>query len=93
VLDLIREERDRLAAALADMLAVEVFHSDANFVLFRTPVQAGPLWQALLDRGVLVRDVSAAPGLDRCLRVTAGLPEETDAFLDALREALVEVTV
>ena len=93
VLDLIREERDRLAAALADMLAVEVFHSDANFVLFRTPVQAGPLWQALLDRGVLVRDVSAAPGLDRCLRVTAGLPEETDAFLDGRREALVEVTV
>jgi histidinol-phosphate/aromatic aminotransferase/cobyric acid decarboxylase-like protein len=30
-------------------------------------------------------------GLERCLRVTAGLPEETDAFLAALKEGLVEV--
>jgi histidinol-phosphate aminotransferase len=51
------------------------------------------LWQGLLDRGVLVRDVSGAPGLERCLRVTAGTPEETDAFLKALGEALVEERV
>jgi histidinol-phosphate aminotransferase len=37
-------------------------------------------WQALLDRGVLVRDV----GLTGWLRVTAGTPDETDAFLSAL---------
>jgi histidinol-phosphate/aromatic aminotransferase/cobyric acid decarboxylase-like protein len=28
------------------------------------------------------------PGLERCLRVTAGLPEETDAFLGAMREVV-----
>ena len=39
-------------------------------------------WQALLDRGVLVRDV----GLAGWLRVTAGTPEETDAFLTAMGE-------
>jgi histidinol-phosphate/aromatic aminotransferase/cobyric acid decarboxylase-like protein len=38
-----------------------------------------------------VRDASAAPALDRCLRVTAGRPDETDVFLGALEEALVEV--
>ena len=37
-------------------------------------------WQALLDRGVLVRDV----GLPGWLRVTAGTPQETDAFLTAM---------
>ena len=37
-------------------------------------------WRALLDRGVLVRDV----GLPGWLRVTAGTPSETDAFLEAL---------
>ena len=36
-------------------------------------------WQALLDRGVLVRDV----GLPGWLRVTAGTTAETDAFLTA----------
>jgi histidinol-phosphate aminotransferase len=93
VLDSIRGERNRLRAALARTPTVEAFPSDANFVLFRTPAEAPSLWQALLDRGVLVRDVSGAPGLERCLRVTAGKPEETDAFLAALEEALVEVAV
>jgi histidinol-phosphate aminotransferase len=39
------------------------------------------VWQRLLDSGVLVRDV----GLPGWLRVTAGTPEETDAFLEGLR--------
>jgi histidinol-phosphate aminotransferase len=91
VLERIAAQRDQLLESLDRMPGVEVFPSDANFVLFRTPAAAPPLWQALLDRGVLVRDVSAAPGLARCLRVTAGRPEETEAFLGALQEALVEV--
>jgi histidinol-phosphate aminotransferase len=88
ILDRIRAQRDRLVERLGAMDGVEVFPSDANFVLFRTPRPAGTLWSALLDRGVLVRDVSAGPGLDRCLRVTAGTPEETEAFLAALPGAL-----
>jgi histidinol-phosphate aminotransferase len=44
------------------------------------------VWQALLDRGVLVRDVSGGPGLSGWLRVNAGTPDETTLFLDALRE-------
>ena len=42
------------------------------------------MWQALLDRSVLVRDV----GLAGWLRVTAGTPAETDAFLAAVGEVL-----
>ena len=93
VLATIGAERDRLFSELSRMPAVEAFPSNANFVLFRTPAKASSLWQGLLDRGVLVRDVSAAPGLEGCLRVTAGRPEETDAFLKALGEALVEEAV
>jgi histidinol-phosphate aminotransferase len=89
ILERVQAERDRLVESLR-ALRVEAFPSDANFVLFRTPAEAGALWQALLDRGVLVRDVSAAPGLGRCLRVTAGTPEEVDAFLEVLPLALEE---
>jgi len=46
------------------------------------------LWQGLLDRGVLVRDVSRYPTLERHLRVTIGTPAEDDAFLTALTEEL-----
>jgi histidinol-phosphate/aromatic aminotransferase/cobyric acid decarboxylase-like protein len=35
-----------------------------------------------------VRNLHEEPGLENCLRVTAGRPEENDAFLDALDEAL-----
>jgi histidinol-phosphate aminotransferase len=93
VLATIAAERDRLFSELIGMPAVRPFPSNANFVLFRTPAEASSLWQGLLDRGVLVRDVSGAPGLEGCLRVTAGTPEETDAFLKALGEALVEERV
>ena len=40
------------------------------------------MWQKLLDRGVLVRDV----GVPGWLRVSAGTPEETDAFLNAMAD-------
>jgi histidinol-phosphate aminotransferase len=79
-------ERERLAEALA-RLPVETFPSGANFILFRPP--DGPaVWQALVDRGVLVRDCSSWPRLANCLRVTVGTPEENDCFLDALAAAL-----
>ncbi|HUY63815.1 MAG TPA: histidinol-phosphate transaminase [Acidimicrobiales bacterium] len=87
---LLTEERGRLYGALADM-AVESWPSDANFILFRPLHRPAPqVWQDLLDRSVLVRDCSTWPGLDGCLRVTVGTPEENDRFLAALRQSIGE---
>ena len=84
----IASERDRLQAAMA-ALDVDLWPSDANFVLFRPRSRpATEVWQALLDRSVLVRDCSGWPGLDGCLRVTVGTTDEDDAFLDALASVL-----
>jgi histidinol-phosphate aminotransferase len=79
--DAVKAERDRIVAALP-ALGLTSVPSDANFVLFGRFADAPAAWQALLDRDVLVRDV----GLPGWLRVTAGTPEETDAFLTALGE-------
>jgi len=88
ILDEIRRQRDRLFETLSAIDGLEVFPSDANFVLFRGPFSPGRVWEALLDHGVLVRDLSmVVPG---CLRVTAGTPEETGAFLDAFRAVLAD---
>jgi histidinol-phosphate aminotransferase len=82
------EERGRLVAALSD-LAVDVWPSGANFVLFRPRERDGAeVWKALLDRSVLVRDCSSWPRLEGCLRVTIGTVTEDDAFLAALEETL-----
>lgn len=81
-------ERQRVVRALAGM-AVEVVPSDANFVLFRVENKdAKQVWKELVDRSVLVRDISTIPHLDGYLRVTIGTPEEDDAFLAALGAAL-----
>lgn len=76
-------QRERIVAALTAM-GVDVVPSDSNFVLFRPGKDAKQVWQEMLDRGVLIRDV----GLDGRLRVTAGTETETARFLQALREAL-----
>ena len=82
------EERGRVAAAL-DELDVDQWPSAANFILFRPRHRSGEdVWQALVDRSVLVRNCSSWPGLDDCLRVTLGTPDENDAFLAALTEVL-----
>jgi histidinol-phosphate aminotransferase len=72
-------QRDRISATLT-ALGYTPYESWTNFVLFAGVEDPAATWQALYDRGVLVRDV----GLPRSLRVTAGTEEETSAFLDAL---------
>lgn len=83
------EERGRVMAALLD-LGVAVCPSDANFILFRTRGEksARAIWDELLARSILVRDVSSWPRLGGYLRVTIGTRGENEAFINALREAL-----
>jgi histidinol-phosphate aminotransferase len=85
ILAAVRTERDRILEALP-AFGVEAFGSESNFVLFRPPKPAEQVWQALLDRSVLVRDFTNL--VPDCLRVTAGTPEEVDLFLSALEEVL-----
>ena len=86
LLDGIRIQRDRILQALARIEGCTVFPSRANFVLFLPPRPAAQVWQGLLDRGVLVRDMTAVvPG---ALRVSAGTAEEIDLFLASLTEVL-----
>jgi len=81
--DTIREQRDRIVTELRAM-GLDAYDSDSNFVLFGGLDDNTAVWQGLLDRGVLIRNV----GIPGTLRVTAGTPSETTAFLEALREVL-----
>ena len=81
-------ERERVLAELRKRPGVEVFDSCTNFFLIRTTKSARDLFEALYAHGVLVRDVSSYPMLERCLRVTVGTPEENNRFLSALDRAL-----
>lgn len=80
--------RDRLVHGLGAIPGVEVFPSEANYVLFRVQ-HASAVWRDLLhDHSVLVRDFSRTPGLEDCLRVTVGSEQEVERFIDAMEEIM-----
>jgi histidinol-phosphate aminotransferase len=83
---MLRVERDRVASSLRE-LGLTVLPSQANFLLFTGFQTSSPqLWQEMLDRGILIRDV----GLSGYLRTTIGTGAENDKFLHALRECLAK---
>jgi histidinol-phosphate aminotransferase len=82
----IRDEREKLGAALSTLNGITVFPSQANFFLIRVP-DADRTFEALQRQGVLVRNLNS-PALKDCLRVTVGTPDENRILLNALREAL-----
>jgi len=84
----INNQKTILAGSLRSLKGVEVFSSDTNFLIFKTQFEAGTLFQRLLQRNVLVRDVSSYPMLERTLRVNAGTEKENMTFLAVLQELL-----
>jgi histidinol-phosphate aminotransferase len=90
----IAAERDRIYEALRSIPGLAVFPSAANFLVFRVEsprITHTALFERLLEvYGILVRDVSRYPMLQRCLRVNAGTPAENDEFLGAVRTIMTE---
>ena len=84
----LKRERIRMANAMKQLEGVEVIPGQANFLLFKTPLNSEILMKNISDRGVLVRNMNGYPELAGYLRVNAGLPEENKAFLNALENAL-----
>ncbi|GAB3223469.1 histidinol-phosphate transaminase [Glycomyces halotolerans] len=83
--DELKRQRDRIVDHLRAK-GLPVADSDANFVLIGGLADAPAVWRAVLERGVLVRDV----GLPGRLRVTAGNEAETTAFLDAIDTVMAQ---
>ncbi len=81
----ILKNRDQLLKDLQKI--VSVYPTDSNFILFKVD-NSKKIFDTLLERGVLVRDVSNAPGLKGCLRVTVGTANENKKFISLLRAVL-----
>jgi histidinol-phosphate aminotransferase len=66
-------------------MKIEFIPSVGNFILFKSPIDAKDLYNKLLLKGVIVRPMGGYR-LPRWLRVTVGLPEENERFIEALKE-------
>ena len=79
-------ERSRMAAAIAALPTTQnVFPTDANFLLARI-TNATAVYNALVDKGIIVRNRSRITLCQDCLRITIGTPAENDELLAALSE-------
>ena len=78
------EQRARMQQGLAE-LAITVLPSVGNFLLldFGSPEAATKAEAALLQQGIIIRGM-AGYGLEHCLRLSIGLPDENTAVLEAL---------
>ena len=85
-INLILAERSKMMEALEALPDCQkVYPSDANFVLAKIN-NATALYNALVDRGIIVRNRSKVRLCNDCLRITIGTPAENEALLSALRE-------
>jgi histidinol-phosphate aminotransferase len=82
----VRASRELLYGACA-RLGLPFWRSAANFVLVRVG-DAPAVRAALAARGIHVRDRSAAPGCEGCIRITAGIVDDTKACVTALEEVV-----
>ena len=79
-------ERERMAGLLAAIPGVHPYPSQANFILVRLPDGSGArIFDALCQRGIFLRHWNN-PRLADCIRISVGLPDETDAVAAALSE-------
>ena len=80
------QERERMSRALDALEFVDVYPSEANFLLVRLPGRTGrDVRDGLAQRGVFVRYFDT-PRLQDCIRISVGLPGDTDRLVEALQE-------
>jgi len=85
----IRCERERMAKALAEIDGIQVFPSQANFLLVRV-TDANAVFEALKLKDILIKNMHGSDRLlVNCLRITIGRKDENSALLAALREILI----
>lgn len=83
-LDALKQARSEMIQELSKLKSVQVFPSDANFVLFRVEQDSQALFKQLMESGILIRNLGSHPRLKNCLRVTIGTPSENKAFLEKM---------
>jgi len=83
------QQRESLVTAMSAMKNIQVFPSEANFILFRVlQGTAGNVFESLLKNRILIKNVSTSGLLENCLRVTVGTEQENQSFLKALNTSL-----
>lgn len=89
IVGLIKKERELLRRALERIDGIRVYPSEANFLLVEFGDRdAHRVYEELLERGIVVRDLSQNAGTRNCLRITVGTPQQNRRLIKSLGEVL-----
>jgi len=83
----VKQARTEFLAALTS-LNLRWWPTEANFVLVNTGATHREFVAAMREQGILVRDRSADPGCDGCVRITIGTPEQMQQVISAIQQFL-----
>lgn len=79
-------ERGKLIEALNGIHGVKAFDSQTNFILFRTEKSADEVYNRMLRKGIIVKNLGTILKFDNCFRATVGTPKMNERLILALKE-------
>ncbi len=83
-------ERERLYREIGEINGLTPVPSRANFMVVHSTIEPKQVFRELLQRDILIRDVSGYPMLKDYFRISVGTPSENDALLKALRQIFAD---
>jgi len=88
IAELVKKERTRIIEKLREMRVFKVFDSKANFVLFAANGSSKRIHKALIEQGIVIKNLGRIGKHEGCFRVTVGSQEMNSRFLTAIRDLL-----
>ena len=88
IAELVKKERTRIIEKLREMKVFKVFDSKANFVLFAANGSSKRIHKALIEQGIVIKNLGRIGKHEGCFRVTVGSQEMNSRFLTAIRDLL-----
>ena len=80
-------EKQSFIERISTIKNIKIIPSSSNFMLLQFTNKDGfTIYNELLNKGIVVRDVSGAKGLENCIRINIGLKPENDKLIQALEE-------
>jgi len=84
----LKVERSRAIKLLNEIDGVRAFDSETNFILISLSVDSRMLYERLLEKGIIVRNLGRVLHLEDCIRVTVAPRPVMDKFITTFREVL-----
>lgn len=84
----LKAERRRLIGKMNHIDGIHAFDSDTNFVLYKSERSSDDVYKALLERGVIVKNLGQVLDFVNCMRVTVAPSPMLKRFINALKEVV-----